>query len=131
MRNAFLVIAALIAAGPATAAGQCPNGQMAVMRVSKLSPGGSMTGFREAARDHAAWFRSHGIAASQFVVPVLIYNAKVKARVPSAIEVMTVRLGEADVPPAKQDAAWKAFVAKYKANSTIVSETRTCFPRNL
>jgi hypothetical protein len=29
----------------------------------------------------------------------------------------------------KRDAAWEAYVAKYRANASIDSETRTCLPK--
>jgi len=42
-------------------------------------------------------------------------------------EVMTLATS-ADVPREKRDAGWAAFVAKYKANSTIERETVVCLP---
>ena len=131
MRTAFLFLVALLVSSPVQAADLCPGGQPAVVRVSKILPKGSMAGFREAARDHAAWYRANGIAVTQFVAPVLVYNTKAKAQVASDRQVMTVRLGSADMSRAKTDASWAAFVAKYKANSTIVSETRTCWPKGV
>ena len=131
MRNFAVFLVAMIIAGPAAAAALCPGGQPATMRVSKITPTGSMAGFREAARDHANWYRAKGLPVTQFTAPVLVYSAKAKAQVASEREVMTVRLGSADVPRGKQDAGWAAFVAKYKANATIVSETRTCWPKGV
>ncbi len=109
----------------------CPDGQPAVVRVSKIIPGGSMAGFMEAARDHATWYKSHGFKTVQFVAPILVYNPATRSMMQSKTEVMTIRTGSADVPREKQDAAWAAFVAKYRANSTISSETRACFPKTL
>jgi hypothetical protein len=129
----MMLVALLMALGvtQARAADLCPGGQVAVMRVSKITPTGSMAGFREAARDHAAWYRAKGLPVSQFVAPVMVYSPKAKAQVASEREVMTVRLGRADLPRGSQDAGWAAFVAKYKANATIVRETRTCFPKGV
>ena len=131
MRNFVLFVVAVWIAGAAQAAALCPGGQPVVMRVSKITPTGSMAGFREAARDHADWYRAKGLPVTQFTAPVMVYSAKAKAQVASEREIMTVRLGTADVPRGKQDAGWAAFVAKYKANATIVSETRTCWPRSV
>jgi hypothetical protein len=131
MRMMFLVLLLALGATSARAADLCPGGQLAVMRVSKITPTGSMAGFREAARDHANWYRAKGLPVTQFTAPVMVYSAKAKAQVASTQEIMTVRLGKADVPRGKQDAGWAAFVAKYKANATIVSEMRTCFPKRL
>ncbi len=131
MRNLLMFFVAMIIAAPAVAADLCPGGQPVIMRVSKITPTGSMAGFREAARDHANWYRAKGLPVTQFTAPVMVYSAKAKAQVASEREVMTVRLGSADVPRGKQDAGWAAFVAKYKANATIVSETRTCWPKGI
>jgi hypothetical protein len=131
MRNFVLFVAMALVAGQASAAALCPGGQPAVMRVSKITPTGSMAGFREAARDHANWYRAKGLPVTQFTAPIMVYSAKAKGQVPSDRQIMTVRLGSADVPRGKQDAGWAAFVAKYKANATIVSETRTCWPKGV
>lgn len=131
MRNFVLFVVAMLVSGPAQAADLCPGGQLAVIRVSKITPTGSMAGFREAARDHANWYRAKGLPVTQFTAPVMVYSAKAKAQVASTQEIMTVRLGKADVPRGNQDAGWAAFVAKYKANAIIVSETRTCFPKGM
>ncbi len=129
MKILLVLMTAGLIAGPAAAVELCPGGQPAVMRVSKITPTGSMAGFREAARDHVNWYRTKGLPVTQFTAPVMVYSAKAKAQVASEREIMTVRLGSADVPRGKQDAGWAAFVAKYKANATIVSETRTCWPK--
>lgn len=136
MRTAFLFLLAVLVSPSlivtsAQSADLCPGGQPAVVRVSKILPKGSMAGFREAARDHAAWYRAKGIAVTQLVAPVVVYNAKARAQVASDRQVMTVRLGSADMSRAKTDAGWAAFVSKYKANSTVVSETRTCWPKGV
>ncbi len=46
---------------------------------------------------------------------------------PSASEYVTFHVYGAQEP--KHDAAWDAYVAKYKANSTIASDTRFCLPK--
>jgi hypothetical protein len=131
MRSFVLFLMAILVAGQAQAAELCPGGQLAVMRVSKILPKGSMAGFRDAARDHANWYRAKKLPVTQFTVPVLVYSAKAKAQVASDREIMTVRIGSADLPRGSRDAAWDAFVAKYKANATIVRKTRTCWPKGI
>jgi hypothetical protein len=131
MRTMFLFVLMVVIGAEVRAAELCPGGQVAVVRTSRILPKGSMAGFREAARDHAAWYRTKGMAVTQFVAPVIVYSPKAKAQVASDREVITVRLGSADMPRGSQDAEWKAFVAKYKANATIVRETRTCFPKGV
>lgn len=56
---AALAVAAV--AQPAPAQNLCPKDTSpAVIRLSKLKPGGTMDGVREAVADHAAWYKSHG-----------------------------------------------------------------------
>jgi hypothetical protein len=131
MRMMILFFLMTLVGTQAQAAEPCPGGQLALMRVSKISPKGSMAGFREAARDHAAWYRAKGISVTQFAAPVMVYSPKAKAQIASDREVITVRLGSADMPRGSQDAGWAAFVAKYKANASIIRETRTCFPKGI
>jgi len=117
-------VAAMLAAGAVQAA--CP-GELVSMRVSKLKPGGSMAGFAEAAKDNAAWYASHGLKADRFLTAPVYEQADGEAR-PSVTRVMTIHVYGGTTTP-KKDAAWAAFVAKYKANSTIESETRACLPK--
>ena len=128
MRILFTLATLTMSAPLLAQANACPGGQPATVRVSRIIPTGSMAGFSEAARDHAAWYKSHGIATTQFVAPVLAYNPSTKSLMQSKTDVMTVRVGAPDSTE-KHDAAWAAFVAKYRSNSTIVSETRACFPK--
>lgn len=82
-----------------------------------------MAGFRNAVTAHTRWYQSHGFAIAQQAAPVLVYaNGKVQ---PSANEVMTISTGD-DVPRAKHDAGWSAFVAQYRANSEVEKEAIVC-----
>lgn len=97
------------------------------MRVSKLKPGGSMAGFAEAARDNAAWYASHGMKGEKFLTAPVYEQADGEAK-PSVTRVMTIHVYGGVTQP-KHDAAWDAFVTKYKANASIESETRACLPK--
>ena len=121
---------ALLTATSATAQMQspCPAGTVeGVVRVSKLTPTGTMEGFKAANADHAAWYKANNNAALIFVAPVLDMVAS-QPPVVSTTQIMSARIGGSYVAPAKRDAAWAAYVAKYQANSTMVSETFGCFP---
>lgn len=122
-----LAALALLAATPALAApdgaGTCPAGKLQRVRVSEIVPGGSLAGFREAFADHVRWYASRGYKGDRLSLsPVLRDGANRRG----AQRVVTIHTGASNVPREKQDAAWKAFAAKYKANSRIVSTTLTC-----
>ena len=126
-----LVAAALLfgLAAPVFAAPGAPacDGQLVGMRVSKLKPGGSMAGFADAVRDNAKWYASHGLKDDR-VTMAPVYESADKTYKPSVTKAMSIHVyGGAEAP--KQDAAWEAFVAKYKANSTIESEVKVCLPK--
>jgi len=103
----------------------CAQGELTRIRVSKIKAGGSMAGFRDAVSAHTRWYQSHGYRIDQRIAPVMTSD-KGAMRV-SPDEVMTLATS-ADVPREKRDAGWAAFVAKYKANSTIERETVVCLP---
>jgi hypothetical protein len=133
-RNLILIAACVMESSMAVAAPAkpakgtefCQVGNLVVIRVSMIAPNGSLAGFKNAVADHAKWYTDHGYSKDEIVI------AQVKA--PDGVakapdEVMTIHYRFQPVPASKQDATWKAFVAEYRANSTIVSETTACFPK--
>jgi len=109
----------------ARASAVCAQGELSRIRVSKIKPGGTMAGFREAVAAHTRWYQSHGYRINQRIAPVIVSaNGKMQL---SPDEVLTLATS-ADVPRDKHDAGWDAFVAKYRANSTIERETIACLP---
>lgn len=124
MLTAALALAVSTPALAAPAPDNCPAGKLQRVRVSEIVPGGSLAGFREAFADHARWYAAHGYTADRLTFsPVLRESGKGRG---AGLRVVTIHTGVSNVPRDKQDAAWKAFAAKYKANSRIVSTTLTC-----
>ena len=126
-----LVTAALLLglAAPVLAAPGAPacNGQLVGLRVSKLKPGGSLAGFAEAVRDNGKWYASHGLK-DDIVTMAPVYESADGTYKPSVTKAMSIHAyGGAAAP--KPDAAWEAFVAKYKANSTIESDVKVCLAK--
>lgn len=123
----LLPVALLVATGASAAAPVC-DGQLVTMRVSKLKPGGSMAGLIEAFKANAAWYKAKGLSDVGFAMaPVMLpVDGTMK---PSVDQLVTLHINGAKAPEHKADAAWAAFVDKYKANSTIASETRMCLPK--
>lgn len=108
------------------AAGTCGSDQMVTMRVSKLTAAGTPAGFLDAVKDHKAWYASHGMRDDAFVTAPTLVPAKGGLK-PSASSYLTFHVYGAKEPV--HDAAWDAYVVKYKANATIDSETRFCLPK--
>jgi hypothetical protein len=103
----------------------CAPGELTRIRLSKIKPGGSMAGFRDAVAAHTRWYQSHGFRIQQRIAPVLVSaDGKMQA---SPNEVMTFATST-DVPRDKHDAGWDAFVAQYRANSIVEKETIVCLP---
>jgi hypothetical protein len=130
MRKSML--AALVAvilpgavAAQSAAPAACKTGELTRVRLSKIKPGGTMAGFNQAVAAHIAWYKAHGFKMTQRVAPVLV-TANGKQQV-SRDEVMTFSAGD-NVPRDKHDGGWDAFVAKYRANSTVEKETIVCMP---
>ncbi len=118
------IVFALAAPVAAATAEPCPAGKLQRVRVSEIVPGGSLAGFGEAFSDHARWYASHGYKTDRLTFsPVLRESGKGRG---AGMRVVTIHTGVSNVPREKQDAAWKAFASKYKANSRIVSTTLTC-----
>jgi hypothetical protein len=130
MRWIILAAAAAIAM-PHTVAAQtkpaaaCSQGELTRIRLSKIKPGGTLAGFRDAVAAHTRWYKAHGYRIEQRIAPVVTFG-KGKAGA-AGQEVMTF-VSSADVPREKRDAGWTAFVAKYRANSEIERETIVCLP---
>lgn len=127
-----LAIAALAEATPANAApdAPCPSGNIAIIRISKIAPGGSMAGFDKALADHAKWYADHGFGEDRITeAPVLMFDPVAKTLGRSADTVMTFHMHAHDVPMEKHDKAWDAYVAEYRANSVIQTETVACMPQ--
>lgn len=119
----------LLLATAAVAAPVC-DGQMVTMRVSKINAGSdAAAGFAAAVKDHAAWYKAKGLASDHFVTTpaIVYYEGGMK---PSADEMITLHVqGGSQAPDHKNNPAWDAFVAKYRASSKILSETRMCLPK--
>ena len=117
----------LAVAAPAFAAGPCGADQMVTMRVSVLGAKGTPAGFMDAVKDHKAWYASHGLKDDAFVTGPALVGERGAAQT-SSRKFVTFHTYGGEAEP-KRDAAWNAYVAKYKANATIESEQRFCLPK--
>jgi hypothetical protein len=114
----FVVLVAPVAA---QAASPCGDAQMVTSRVSKLTPKGTAAGLAAALAAHKAWYAKAGLKDMFTMGPVLVGDK------PSTSEFASLHVHGA--APGKHDAAWDAYVAQYRANSTITSEATYCLPK--
>jgi len=135
MRFAFLLttIAALQGA-TAFAQSTMPacDGDITVVRVSQIKPGGCMQGFMAAVAAHKAWYRANGYTDNEILAArVLVRDQKTGGLKYSDTEVLTYHLRLPDMANLanRGDAAWNAYVKLYRDNSEIKSEYVTCMPR--
>lgn len=115
--------AALLAAVQTTPAPPC-NGRFATVRVSEIKPGQRAV-FEKAVADHSAWYAARNSPVRTYLAPVLAQGRA--AFDPNVAMTITV-YGRTPAQPPQQDAAYSAFVAAYRASSTMRSETRVCLP---
>ncbi len=109
----FAAASVLAVAAPAAADSVC-SGPVATVRVSKLTPNGTLAGFEKAVSDHQAWYKSHGDATQ-------IVFAKSEGKL---ISVTFHPDQNAKMPDI--DDAYKAFRDEYSANSEIEVSGTAC-----
>lgn len=138
MKTRSLYAIAVVLLAPETAAAQkapadfCAGGEIAVVRLSTLLPGGSRAGYDKAVSDQLAWYRSHGFTQNRLVTaPVIVQDATTKAWSVSSTEVLSLHLNPPPIDAVKPDNAYKAFVAEFRENSAIASERTVCLTEAL
>ena len=117
-----------LAQAPTPAAPNMPacEGSITIVRVSDVQPG-MMAKFKEAVAAQQAWYRSVGMADTILLIPMLDRSATGMTYSPN--QAMTAHIVKVDgMPSPPHDAAYAAFVALYKASSTIKAEYTTCMP---
>ena len=113
----------------AAAPNACASGDIEVVRISKLTPKGSMAGVEKAVADHGKWYADHGYAEDRVILaPVFVTEGGGTFPSISANQFLTIHAHAHQVPADRQDAAWQAYVAEYDANSQIVTQSMVCIP---
>jgi hypothetical protein len=121
----------VLAAGGAQAAGAaspldlCKGGQLVVVRVNQLKPGGKAA-YEQAARDHLGWYRSHGYNQNRLLVGQIISGDRRSGFTASDTEFVSIHMDSPGVPPDKRDAAWDAYVKAYRESSDLTVDKFAC-----
>ncbi len=103
----------------------CKGGQLAVVRMNAVKPG-AKAAYEKAARDHLAWYRSHGFAQNRLLVGPVITGDRTKGFTASETEFASIHLDSPGVPPDKRDAAWDAYVKGYRDASDLTVDKFVC-----
>jgi hypothetical protein len=118
------------AVGQTNATPAC-DGDLAVVRISTIKPGG-LPAFMAAAAAHKAWYRANGVADNDIVTARVIDRDPATGEQKfSETEVLSFHLR----PPAQErtpnrgDAAWNKYVQQYREVSEIKSEHMVCMPK--
>jgi len=136
MRRLWLVIG-LLACGSAFAQNAAQNapaplacdGRRATVRISDITPAGSVKGFMEAVAAHKAWVASHGLTKDEIItVPVIVRDEKTRARSYSDKEFWSIHIHGSNDPDPKHDEAYDAFAKMYRDNSDIKASYDICVP---
>jgi hypothetical protein len=107
------------------------DGNIATVRVSGITPNGSVDGFLKAVDAHKKWYYSHGQTDHQiFAARILVRDEATKAQHYSDSEVMTYHIHPASAQPEpKHDSDYDAFVKMYRDNSEIKQQYNACIPK--
>lgn len=115
---------------PGTFAAPPCDGDVAVLRLTELTPNGTMAGYLKAVAAHLGWFHSHGYANDEMVVAqVMVEDATTHQLTYSKNRVLSIHMR----PPfmggsTGHDAGWDAFHDLYRKNSNIVTAYNICIP---
>lgn len=133
--SSLVMLAALCAMpGPAihaqSSAPEVPacEGAYNILRISEITPAGSMEKFMTAVAAHQAWYASHGYSDVIFAARIAERDPQTKAFSYSGKLVMTYHYSKGDVPRSAHDAAWDAYVKMYNETSSVKETHMNCVP---
>lgn len=130
---ALAVLAAPLAAlahsqTPSAAAEPSCDGVINVVRISEITPDGSIDKFMAAVAAHQAWYKSHGFSDVIVAARILDRDPQTHVLAYSDKQVMTYHYIKPKSPEPTHDAAWDAYVKMYQGTSTIKETTLVCVP---
>lgn len=131
MRRLLAAFPALFLCSFSAVAAEGPtcDGEIWIVRKSRIIEGGTMEGFLQAIEAQMAWYRANGVMTNETAVgPVLAATLGITPQ-PFENLVMTIHMDSPRSPADDLpygDAAWDAFVQRFAENSEIVEESRFC-----
>src|SRR5581483_2036445 len=144
MTNRFpllAIAAALLSLPPAAQAADVPKGSanpedlcdgtVQSIRISKIKASGNVTAVMEAVAENNAWYKSHNVEGGvQIGARVITRDPESKTFRLADDEIVTIHTYPAKFQAPQHDDAWKAFVQKYKDNSTVETQKMICIPKS-
>ena len=126
-----LVRPALAQATGELAAPPC-DGDVANVRLTEITPTGTMQGYLKALDAHRAWYRAHGFTGNDiFAARVMIPEPGTKTLKYSETQVLAFHIRPPFMPGSTgHDPAWDAFHQLYRENSIIKTSYNICMPKN-
>jgi hypothetical protein len=122
---------AAVAQNAASSAPSC-DGTLAIIRLSEITPEGSVDKFKAAVAAHQAWYASHGYKDIIFESPVLVPDPATKKFVVSDKEMLTYHYyGPTTQAEPTHDEGWNAYVKLYQGTSSIKNTYLTCIPKGM
>ena len=108
------------------------DGDIANVRLTEITPTGTMAGYLKAVNDHRAWYKAHGFTGNEiFVSQVMVENPATKKLEYSKTEVLAFHIRPPFMPGSTgHDAAWDTFHDLYRKNSNIKATYNICMPKN-
>jgi hypothetical protein len=105
------------------------DGRRATVRISEITPSGSVKGFMDAVAAHKAWVFSHGMTKDEIItVPMIVRDDKTRARSYSDGQFWSIHIHGSNEPDPKHDEAYDSFVKMYRDNSDIKAAYDICLP---
>ena len=105
------------------------DGDIALVRISQIKPGGTMDGFLAAVAAQKAWYRTNGSNDNEIVVS-RVWEADQstgQGKYSDSVAITYhVRPPAVATLPNRGDAAWKAFTKLFQDNSEIKNQYTTC-----
>jgi LPS sulfotransferase NodH len=115
-------------AQPAASAPPPCDGVYNIVRISEITPTGSIDKFMAAVAAHQAWYASHGFSDIVFAARVISRDPQTHAFSYSDTQMVTYHYSRPNNPPTTHDAAWDAYVKLYNETSTIKESYFQCVP---
>lgn len=108
------------------------DGDIVIVSIFQIKPGGNIAGFTAAVAAQKAWYRTNGVTDNDIAVSRVLEKDSATGGVKySDKDVLTYHVH----PPAEErtpeigDSDWKAFEKQFRDNADLKSEYTTCMPK--
>ena len=107
------------------------DGDIANVRLTEISPTGTMEGYLKAVAGQKAWYRAHGFKDNEiFVSRIMVMDPATKSLKYSNTQVLAFHIRPPYMPGSTgHDPAWDAFHQQYRENSDLKQSFNVCMPK--